>query len=77
MKYVIRNSDKKVIAYLQGADYGYQIEWHKGAHTAGLFTKQGIEVDAFTFRWDLNTPTIRDFRDALDRYLEFGVPAHV
>lgn len=77
MKYVIQNSEKKVIAFLQPPNYGYQIEWHKGAHTAGLFNKAGTEVDAFTFRWDLNTPTIRDFRDALDRYLEFGVPAHV
>ena len=75
MKYVIRNTELKVVAFLKDPN-GYSIEWHKGAHTANLHNKQGDNVDAFTFRWDINTPTGRDFRDALERYLEFGVPAH-
>ena len=76
MKYVVRKADQKVMAFLKSPDAGYIIEWHKGSHTASLFDPKGTEVDAFTFRWDLNTPTVRDFRDAMDRYLEFGVPAH-
>ena len=47
----------------------YVILWN-GSHTGHVYSRNGLEMDIFTFAFEKNNPTALDFSEAAHGYLE-------
>lgn len=44
-------------------------KWEKGGHFVNVW-RGGTEIDVYSFAWDKDRPTMLDFTESLQRYLE-------
>ena len=56
---------------LTGLPFGETIEWVKGSHTAHCVNGGGRVVDQFSFSWEKNKPSMLDFTEALQNWIEY------
>ena len=56
---------------LHGLPMGETIEWLKGSHYAYCYNGGGLGVDLFSFAWEKNTPTMLDFTQAAQNFIEY------
>ena len=56
---------------MTGLPYGEHVEWVKGTHTAYVHSGSGRIVDAFSFSWEKNSPTMLDFTESLHTWLDY------
>ena len=63
---IISKSDRFIAFPLRNMG---RVEWIKGSHTANVLSNTGEALDAFTFAWEKNRPTMLDFTTSLHTYL--------
>ena len=55
---------------LTGLPFGETIEWNKRTHYAYCYNGNKI-VDSFSFAWEKNNPSMLDFTEAAQNFIEY------
>lgn len=66
MMRIISKSDCMIATALP---HGEWHKWEKGGHFVNVW-RGGTEIDVYSFAWDKDRPTMLDFTESLQRYLE-------